>query len=433
MVHYIGLDVHRDVAQACIVDEQGTVVRQERFDLTRERLLAFAQARLRACDKLALEATFNTWEVVRLLEPYVAEVVVSNPLATKAIAQAKVKTDKVDAKVLAQLLRCDYLPRVWRADEATQELRQLTSRRASLVSQQTAIKNRIHSVLAARLIRLPVSDLFGTKGQQWLAKLELAAQDRMLIDSDLRVLEAVQTEMADLDRVLAQKGYSDERVKLLMTLPGVSVAVALGLLAALGDMGRFAEADDAAAYLGLVPKVKQSAHKCYRGSITKEGNSHARWLVIQAAQHVARHPGPLGVFFRRLKKRKNHNVAVVAAARKLVTIAWHMLTKNEPYRYAVPRSTEEKLRKLRVQATGEKRQSGPAKGSKTKAKKGERVRTIRSLADVYESEGLPQLQAAPAGEARTVAQSGCQEYVATIGQEQQVVKARPTGKAAAQD
>ena len=155
-----------------------------------------------------------------------------------------------------------------------------------------------------------------------------------------------------------------------MTLPGVDYTIAHALKATLADVTRFPEPDKAASYLGLVPSVKQSAGKCYNGPITKAGSSQARWLLVQAAQSVGRHPGPLGAFFRKLEKRKNRNVAVVATARKMVTIAWHMLKNKEPYRYATPRSTDEKLAALRVRATGEKRKTGPPKGSKPVSKLG---------------------------------------------------------------
>src|SRR5208282_3471726 len=121
---------------------------------------------------------------------------------------------------------------------------------------------------------------------------------------------------------------------------------------------------------------------CYHGPITKAGNGHARWVLIQAAQHLRMHPGPLGVFFRRLAKKKNYNVAVVATARKLVVIAWHMLTKNEPYRYARPLATEAKLQKLRVRATGKRRRTGPAKGSSAGRRSEEPTRRIKPLAEV---------------------------------------------------
>ena len=119
MIRYIGLDVHKDVVQACLIDEQGRRLESHRLPCTKESLEAFARERLCATDHVALEATTNTWAVVALLRPHVARIVVGNPLRTRAIAEAKVKTDKVDAEVLAQLLRCDYLPAVWQPDEDT--------------------------------------------------------------------------------------------------------------------------------------------------------------------------------------------------------------------------------------------------------------------------------------------------------------------------
>ena len=415
MLRYIGLDVHKRVVQACVLDDAGQVLHQLRFDLSREKLTAFARDQLTPTDRVVVEATTNTWAVVAVLKPFVAEVVVSNPLTTKAIASAKIKTDKVDARVLAQLLRCDFLPRVWEPDAATQELRRLASRRASLVADRTAVKNRLHSVLAMRLILPPVPDLFGTKGLAWLRGLQLDDEGRQLLDSDLRLLQHVEAELKTLDQMLVPKAYADERVKLLLTLPGVDYTVAQTVLAALGELRRFRDGDHAASYLGLAPSTRQSAERCYHGPITKRGNGQARWMLVQAAQHLAKHPGPLGVFFRRLARKKNRNVAVVAVARKLVVIAWHLLTKHEPYRYAQPRPTETKLARLRVKATGGKRKTGPKPGQAgPKLAAGIKTRTIKPLAQVCQEEGLPPLGAAPAGEARTVAESGVTVFVQAL-------------------
>jgi transposase len=292
-----------------VVDAQGRVLLTRCFSLTRAALEVFARTTLQPPDRVALEATTNCWAVADVLRPLVAQVTVSNPLATKAIASAKVKTDKVDAHVLAQLLRCGYLPEVWTPDAATQQLRQLTGRRAALVRQRTALQNRIHSVLAMRLIPVPVERLFSLAGTRWLSSLlqgdELDPEGQLLIDGDLTLLAGVQREIDHLDQALAARGWRDARVKLLMTLPGVDVTTAEALLAALGDIDRFPSPAQAAAYLGLVPSTRQSAQKCYHGPITKRGNNQARWMLIQAAQAVARHPGPLGHFFRRLKQKKN--------------------------------------------------------------------------------------------------------------------------------
>ena len=402
------------VVEACIVDPTGTIVRRERFALNRRTLELFATKLLKPADHVAFEATTNCWAVADILRPHVARVVVSNPMATKAIAQAKVKTDKVDAHVLAQLLRCDFLPEVWQPDQATRLLRELTGRRSALVGQRTMMRNRIHSVLAMRLIEVTVKELFSAEGLAWLATVEIDAQGRLLIDVDLRQLEFLQQQIERLDLELAKRGHASDAVKLLMTLPGVDVATAEAMLAAWGDHNRFADGDHAAAYLGLAPSTKQSADKCYHGPITKRGNSHARWMLVQASQHLDKHPGPLGNFFRKVMKKKSRNVAVVAGARKLAVIGWMMLKTGEPYRYAIPRSTETKLQRLRVKATGERRKSGPSKGMKAVAKLPGGSRTVKSLAGVCQSEDLPPPQPLSPGEQRTVQRTDCAAFVAEI-------------------
>jgi transposase len=423
MVRYVGLDVHKRVVEACIIDHSGNVVHRERFALNRRTLELFATKILQPTDHVAFEATTNCWAVADALRPHVAKLVVSNPLATKAIAQAKVKTDKVDAHVLAQLLRCDFLPAVWQPDEATRRLRELTGRRSALVGQRTMMRNRIHSVLAMRLIEVTRKKLFDAEGLAWLKSVEIDEQGRMLIDSDLGQLEFLQKEIAAMDLELAKRGHDNDAVKLLMTLPGADVATAEGLLAAWGDFTRFPDADHAASYLGLAPSTKQSAEHCYHGPITKRGNSHARWMLIEAAQHLDKHPGPLGHFFRRLMKKKCRNVAVVAAARKLAMIAWLMLMRNEPYRYAIPRSTETKLARLRVKASGQKRKTGTPKGAKREALLPGGGRSIKSLAAVCQSEGLPQPRELAPGEQRTVEAAGCEAFLAQVTATQVVPRA----------
>ena len=146
---------------------------------------------------------------------------------------------------------------------------------------------------------------------------------------------------------LVEIAREEPRIQLLMTLPGANYVVAMGLLSAIGDVTRFRDGDHLASYLGLVPITRQSANKCYHGRITKAGNPQVRWLLTQACQHVSRHPGPLGGFFRRLARRKPRHVALMALARKLVTVAYLMLKHNEPYRYARPELMAEKFTSLK--------------------------------------------------------------------------------------
>jgi transposase len=354
----------------------------------------------------------------------VAEVVISNPLRTRAIAEAKIKTDRVDALVLAQLLRSDFLPRVWQPDPATRHLRSVSTERANLVADRTRLKNRIHSVLHQRLIEPPAGDLFQPASRAWLEQLDLDPLGRQTLDRHLRQLRRLEEELTALTDELAVQAHADPRTRLLMTLPGVDFPVAQTLLAALGEVDRFPDGNRAAAYLGLVPSTHQSAEHCYHGRITKQGNSHARWMLVQAAQSLARHPGPLGVFFRRLQKKKNRNVAVVATARKLVTIAWHMLRANEPYRYAQPATLEAKFSRLRIRATGKRKPNGSKKGTPRPATygSGKPTRAVPSLDQVYAAAELPALAATAPGEQRMLDETGALAFAANIRKPKRVAR-----------
>ncbi len=418
MTRYVGLDLHKHIVQASLINEEGKRLESHRFACTQESLLAFARERLRPEDQIALEATTTTWAVAALLRPFVAKIVVANPLRTRAIAEAKVKTDKVDAESLAQLLRCDYLPTVWQPDQDTQQLRELSAQRCGLVADQTRLKNRVRSLLAQRLISAPMPTLFGVAGRQWLRQAVLTPTDRVIIDGFLHLLEGLEAEQERIETRLAELSYPKEEVRLLMTLPGVGAAAAQALVAALGDWRRFADGDVAASYLGLTPRVHQSANTCHYGRITKAGNPQARWLLTQAAQQVAQHPGPLGVFFRRLKAKKNHNIAVVATARKLVVIAHLMLKNREPYRYAVPATTRDKLAGLRVAATGvRRRKSGPLREPMQSQPEGIRVHKTPALNEVYTDEGLPaakSLSELRAGETKMLTEMKLLEHASNV-------------------
>jgi len=390
---FTGLDLHKQEVEAALLSQDGRLLHRSRFPATRAALEAFAAAHLSPLDSVvAVEATTNTWPVAAILQPLVHKLVVGNPLRTKAIASAKIKTDKVDALVLAQLLRTDYLPEVWIPDCHTRLMRQRSTERAMLSADRTRIKNRIHSVLHQRLIAAPCTDLFSMKNIAWLKALELDPFGRDSLDRHLRQLDRVEQELAALTSQIAVHAHQTPAVKLLMTLPGVDFTVAETILAALGDLSRFPTPDHAASYLGLVPSTRQSGDHCYHGPITKQGARHARWLLVQAAQHAALHPGPIGAFFRRIAKKKNRNVAVVAVAHKLVVLAWHMLKNNEPYRYAQPKTLQAKLSRLRILATKQKRKGGNAKGQPRPPQYGKGcTKAVPSLDQLYLKEGLPPL------------------------------------------
>jgi transposase len=186
---------------------------------------------LQASDEVVVEATGNTMPVVRVLSPFVARVVIANPLQVRAIAHAHVKTDKIDAGVLASLHAAGFLPEVWTPPAETERLRRLVARRNQVVRHRTRIKNEVHSILHAHLVpRCPHADLFGRLGRAWLKRQILPADEIAAIDRHFRELDRLAEDLELLDREIAQSGLEDPSIKRLLTIvAGVNVTVAAGL------------------------------------------------------------------------------------------------------------------------------------------------------------------------------------------------------------
>ncbi len=355
----IGLDIHRAFAEA-VAWQDGKLSRLGRVIMRRESLQAFAQ-KLSTDDVVVIEATGNAASVAAVIGPYVARVVIANPKQVHLIARAKIKTDTIDASVLAQLYASGFLPEVWIADEATQALRRQVTRRNQIVRQRSRLKNIIQSILHAHLIpSCPHQDLCGPAGRAWLSEQLLPGDERLAVERHLREFDRLTDDLKVIERDLAQSALADDRVKRLMTIPGVDMVVALALVAAIGDIARFARPEQLVGYLGLNPSVRQSGPgPAYHGRITKQGRGHARGMLVEAAWAAARAPGPLRGFFLRVQSKRGQHVAAVATARKLAILIWHLLAKNESYLWARPALHARKLRDLELRA-GHK----PARGQK---------------------------------------------------------------------
>jgi transposase len=343
----VALDVHKRFAEVA-VHEDGGLRRLGRIETAQLRV--FAQS-LGPQDHVVLESTAMTWAIAELLAEHAGRVTVSNPMRTRAIASAKVKTDKIDAKVLAQLGAADFLPAVWAPDEVTRALRRRVAHRSSLVRQRTRLRNQVHAVLTRNLIDAPVTDVFGQGGRRWLADVALPEHEREQVDSNLRLHDALDIEVELVERLLAEQALARRDVRHLMTIPGVGAITALALVAVIGDVTRFPSSRQLVGYLGLDPRVRQSGEKAARhGHISRAGQAHARGLLIEAAHTAIRTPGPLRAFHARIAMRRGKQIALCATARKLAVLAWHLLTKDEDYRYGAPTITQRKLRALQRKA-----------------------------------------------------------------------------------
>jgi transposase len=392
---FYGLDVHKRFIQVCELDAGGARRNEFRMTGTAEAISAFADT-LGAEDSVVLEATFHSWAIWSLLVGHAGRVVVANPMQVKAIAYARVKTDKVDAYILAQLLRIGFIPEVEMPDEQTWELREHISHRRFLGKQRVALRNRIRGLINSRLYHCPFVELLGASGRRWLQEQSFSPAERRILTGTLRLHDELEAEIRAIDETLRAHATRSLEVRLLMTIPGVNVTVATGFLSVIGDIARFKTPGTLASYFGLVPSVHQSADRCYHGHITKQGRSHGRWLAIEAAQSLSNTTSPLSATYHRVRRKKGHNVAVTALARKLVVLAWHILTNGEPYRYAPVGRTRQKLRRVTPDAPP--------------APKGAVPRTIEA---VYAELGLPANTEPSTGERRATARN---RRTVTLGQ-----------------
>jgi transposase len=303
----------------------------------------WAAQHLTAEDQVVLEVSSNAWAVIDILRLYTGQVVAANPYQTKLIAQARIKNDKVDALALAQLLAAHFIPEVWVPDDAVREQRGLAAHRATLQKQCTQIKNRLHHLLARHNLRCSEKSRVSPAGRRWLLSLTLPQVDRLQVQHLLRQWDLLQAELDEADRLIARLASQDPRVPYLMQITGMSYYTAFTLLAAIGPIDRFAWPDQLAAYGGLVPRHHQSGGRDFHGHITKAGNPLLRWLVVEAARAAIRWDPHWRNVYQRIARRRGSAIAVVAVARRLLVLVWHVLTKKDVYRYLQPQTLVTKL------------------------------------------------------------------------------------------
>lgn len=346
----VGLDIHRVFAEAVMLD-QGEVTRLGRVGMTRDHLAAFART-LTHDDHVVIEATGNATAVIEAIGPHVGRVVIANPRQVRLIAEARVKTDVIDASVLARLYASGFLPEVWVPDQRTLARRRRVTRRNQIVRQRARLKTIVQSILHAHLVPpCPHADLLGPRGRAWLLRQPLPADERDAVERHVREHDRLSEDLRVVERELARDALVDADVKRLMTIPGIDMVVATGLMAAIGPVERFAGPDKLVAYLGLNPSVHQSGDgRARHGRITKQGRTHARTMLVEAAWQAVRGPGPLRAFYQRLAARRGPHIAAVAVARKLAVIAWHLLRHGEDYAWVRPALHAKKLRDLELRS-----------------------------------------------------------------------------------
>jgi len=344
-VRFVGIDLHKQSVTVAAVDAHHQVLlRPLRIPLV--QFAAWAATHLFAPDHVVVEATTTAWWLVDLLQPQVRSVVVAHPRHLHVITAAAVKTDPRDALKLATLLAADLIPAVWIPPVPVRELRGLIRHRLRLVSQRSHARNRLHSVLHRHHLVPPAGTRFALKARSWWLQLDLPSSERLRILQDLHLHDALDTLIIDVEEEIARLSMTEPwatQIPFLIHIPGIGVLAAMTIMAAIGDVRRFPSAKQLVGYAGLGARVHASGATMRTGRITKEGRRELRGGMVEAAWvAVATHPH-WKAQFARLEPRIGTQKAIVAIARKLLVVVWHVLTNQEVDRHGEEQAIARKL------------------------------------------------------------------------------------------
>jgi transposase len=337
-MNYVGVDLHKKVITACVMDANRKIVRESKlYPNEPDRIGAFFASLGEY--QVVLEATSNYSWFVALLEPTAARVVLANPAKMRVIAESTKKTDKLDARVLAEFLARDMVPAAYMPTPRQRQHRALVRHRQYLRGRATAVKCKIRHILADS--NADRRDLFSAAvGEAYLKALKLDDVDRFRLSDLWREWESIERRLKETAGEIkafakqAPRAEAEARA-LLKTAPGVGTITAEAVLCELGDVRRFKDAKAVCAYAGLVPIVRQTGGKRSRdGRITKQGSGLLRWALVEAAWRLVALSPRWAAVYQRIKGRSGAKRAIVAVARKLLCVLYAMLRDAQPYRLA---------------------------------------------------------------------------------------------------
>jgi transposase len=282
--------------------------------------------------KAVVEASYTWGPMYDWLDELVDEVILAHPAKVKAIADARIKTDKIDSETLAHLLRANLIPQAYAPSKDIRAIKRVLRQRMFLVRVQTMVKNRIHALLSQHALERPeVSDLFGKVGLQWLRATPLPEPDRRVLDTDLTLLEELQDRIAATNELLKELAAGDQAVRWLGSVPGIGDFFSVLIRYEIADIHRFRTAKRLVSHTGLVPSTYASGARLVHGHLTKRGNKWLRWAFIEAVSPAIRYSPFLRRHYDRLKVRRGTKDARVSTARKLAELAWTVWREERCY------------------------------------------------------------------------------------------------------
>jgi len=333
---YLGIDLHLKRTYVVLIDAEGEIIDQRR--LLNTEIPEYLDQHVPHETYAVLEATRNWPFMYDLLSDHVDRVELAHPKEVKAIANAAVKTDRIDAGVLAHLARLNYLPTAYAAPKEYRDLRLYTRHRSWVIKHRTQAKNRVQAVLAGYNLISPVGDLFGVNGREFLYEVtrDLRPAAQKVIADNLILIDQLNVQISDLEREIPMTKEQAKKIKLLMTMPGIGKVSAMTVIAEIGQISRFKSAKSLCNWAGLTPRVRKSDAIVRHGKISKQGSAYLRSAMGQAAMVASRFSPRWYRVHERLVKTCGKRGAKVAVARRLLTVIYHMLKKSETYQEDYP-------------------------------------------------------------------------------------------------
>lgn len=332
---YIGLDCHKQYDHATMIDTDTGEIKAKRLAHIKEGFKDFIGDR--AGTRMVIESCRDWSRTYELSQDLVEEIILAHPLKVKAIASARIKTDAIDSRTLAQLLMADLIPEAHLRKAGNRVKQRVIRHRAFMVVMRTRVKSRIHDLVDSQLLPPEVLktkpiNLFSKKGMKWLACLEWAMEeDKKLVESHLRVMEVINQEISATNDMVKEIYEKDRDAKLLTTIPGIGITLGMLISTEVDGIERFHSPSKLCSYAGLVPSTHSSGGKTYHGKITSEGNRWLRWALVEAVVPASYADAEIKERLDTFRKKKGANVAKTAMARWLLKVVYHVLKEQRPY------------------------------------------------------------------------------------------------------
>ncbi len=330
--YYVSIDIGKKNCVACITDKEGLIIEETKYGNTLSEACDFAQHIDQQYDgtncTAVVESTANMWiKTYKALEQAGIHTKLANPLKTRVIAEARIKTDKLDARILCHLLRTNLIPESYVAPDSIREDRSILRLRINLVQDRTWITNRVHSLLDKYDENYDGSHLVSKKGIKWLKTLKLDGSDQVQLNNNINNIEFLNDEIVKIDKKVSSQAVQNENVRILMSMTGIDYFSAMLIMSEIGDIKRFTDPSKLVSWSGLCPTVHQSGNSLYMGRM-KDGNKKIRWIMIQAANTAVRTDDRMKKHYAKIVKRHGHSIAITHVANKMIRIMWYMLENN---------------------------------------------------------------------------------------------------------